>query len=95
MDLPHPRLSWPLRRLDNLRHKLQQKLQGTVDWAPQFQRFNARFEQILSMRTSETQLDVALLDSLWGWPRHRMALHRQLAALAEQGYVIRPRLAYC
>jgi len=37
---------------------------------------------------------VALLDSLWGWPRHRISLHRQLAALVEQGYAIRSRLDY-
>jgi hypothetical protein len=72
----------------------QPALQGTVDWSPQFQRFTARWAQIQALRTLEPQLDVALLDSLWGWPRHRIALHHQLAALAEQGYAIRSRLDY-
>lgn len=94
LESPQPQRSWPRRRLANLRHKLQLRLQGTVDWSPQFQSFAARWAQIQALRTLEPQLDVALLDSLWGWPRHRIALHRQLAALAEQGYAIRSRLDY-
>jgi len=94
LDFPHPQRSLPRRRLANLRHKLQLRLQGTVDWLPQFQHFTARWVQIQALRTLEFQLDVALLVSLWGWPRHRIALHRQLAAIAEQSYAIRSRLDY-
>jgi hypothetical protein len=94
LESPQPQRSWPRCRLANLRHKLQLRLQGTVDWSPQFQTFTTRWAQIQSLRTLEPKLDVALLDSLWGWPRHRISLHRQLATLADQGYVIRSRLDY-
>ena len=94
LETPPLQRSWSHQRLANLRHKLQLRLTGTVDWAPQFTRFTKRWSQIHAMRTLEPQLDVALLDSLWGWPRHRIALHHRLAALSAQGYAIRSCLSY-
>jgi len=35
---------------------------------------------------------VVLRDSLWGWPRHRIALHRELARLAAEGWSVRAEL---
>jgi hypothetical protein len=33
-----------------------------------------------------------LLDTLWGWPRHRLALHRQLQVLSNAGHQIHSKL---
>ncbi len=94
LEWPRPLRSLPRRKLANLRHKLQLRCTGTVDWRPQFECFSARWAQIKGLRTLTPCLDVVLLDSLWGWPRHRIALHRQLDVLAEQGYGISSRLSY-
>jgi hypothetical protein len=94
LEWPRPRTSWPSRKLANLRHKIQLSWRGTVDWGPQFERFSARWASIQNLRNLTPSIDVVLQDSLWGWPRHRIALHHQLAALADQGYAIRSRLGY-
>ncbi len=89
-----PLRSWGRQKLANLRHKLQMRCTGTVDWRPQFERFSARWSAIKGLRTLEPTLDVVLLDTLWGWPRHRIDLHQHLDYLASQGYAIRSRLSY-
>ncbi|MCP9849776.1 hypothetical protein [Cyanobium sp. Morenito 9A2] len=92
LECSQPQRSWSERKLGNLRHKLQLRWCGTLDWQPQLERFSARWEHIKALRTEAPTVDVVLLDSLWGWPRHRIALHSQLANLAAQGYGIRSQL---
>jgi hypothetical protein len=96
-----PNLEWsrpqygPFRtRIGKIRHRLELQCRGTVDWMPQYERFNARWAYLEGLRTLSPTLDIALLDSLWGWPRHRIALHKKLVDLAGQGYSIRSHLSY-
>jgi hypothetical protein len=91
---PSPEQNWFQRKASNARHKLQMRLNGTKDWGAQYERFSERWSFIQSLRTIPTTADVVLLDSLWGWPRHRIGLHQELASLAKRGYAIRSRLNY-
>ena len=70
------------RKLRGLRHRLSKQRLPQLDWSPQFGRFERRWEQLMKLRELEPEHDVALKDSLWGWPRHRVALHRELKRLS-------------
>lgn len=94
LDTPQIPITGLPRRLHNARHKVRLRFRGSVDWLPQFERFNRRWDGIRQMRTLKPNLDVVLLDSLWGWPRHRIALHQHLAQLADAGYSIRSKLNF-
>jgi len=88
----HPNLL--RRRWHNLRHKIRSALTPWTDWRPQYQRFQKRWNQILDLRHQPILYDVVLKDSLWGWPRHRIELHRELAQLAANGAAICSELNY-
>lgn len=80
------------QRLRNLRHKLHSSVSKTRDWAPEFADFTARYDYLLSLRSRDCLYDIVLLDSLWGWPRHRVRLHEALRQQLAQGRDIRARL---
>lgn len=64
------------------RHKLTSRFTDRRDWATEREQFEARYASILQMRSLPRIHDVVLSDSLWGWPRHRVELHNQLATLS-------------
>jgi hypothetical protein len=75
----------------NLKHKIMTSLVSGRYWHNQYRGYEARYAQLLELRKSNLAYDVVLLDTLWGWPRHRTALHRKLAHLS-QSYRIHSRL---
>jgi hypothetical protein len=79
------------RKVRGLRHKLSKFATPFTDWGIQFARFEKRWDWLLKLRSVEPRHDVVLKDSLWGWPRHRVALHRELARLSPE-YDIRAEL---
>lgn len=84
--------SWLATRLRHLRTKLRQRFTASIDWRPQLAAFEARWSQLHHWRRLDPSADVVLKDSLWGWPRHRIALHRELARLAADGWSVRAEL---
>ena len=72
------------RRIGGLRHRLSQLRLPQLDWGPQFGRFERRWDRMMQLRELEPRHDVALKDSLWGWPRHRVALHHELQRLSSR-----------
>lgn len=70
------------QRYRNVRHKLFSKFTDKRDWVGECEDFEIRYASILDMRSLPRKHDVVLLDSLWGWPRHRVALHQQLVELS-------------
>lgn len=78
---PMPRLA---QRLHNARHKALTAAGVKNDWRSELQVFEARYRELLALRASPLLYDVTLLDTLWGWPRHRLALHERLAALSDR-----------
>lgn len=80
------------QRLRNLEHKLATRRSSDEPWRHAWQDFEVRYAQLLALRGLPAEQDIVLHDTLWGWPRHRVALHRQLADLDRQGYRIHSRL---
>lgn len=70
------------RRMLNAHHKLRSKLHDSQPWLVPYMEFEARYRRLLALREAPLASDVVLLDTAWGWPRHRYALHRRLKALA-------------
>jgi hypothetical protein len=87
------KLDFSEQRLHNLRHRIRKTVTRTIDWLPQYERFEKRWGRLEELRTLAPRYDVVLKDSLWGWPRHRIALHRKLAELSEK-FEIRAELDY-
>lgn len=88
-----PRLPFVKRKVHGLRHRLSALRAPKTDWGPQYERFSLRWEQLMEMRKIPVRHDVVLKDSLWGWPMHRVTLHRRLASLSGR-YDIRADLNY-
>lgn len=66
----------------NLRHRIAKLKAPWLDWGVQFSRFERRWEHLRHLRAKTPIHDVILKDSLWGWPRHRIALHQRLRELS-------------
>ncbi len=78
-------------RLRNLRRKIVKVTTGTLDWTAEHVDFEERYRELLSYRDLPQRYDIVLMDSLWGWPRHRVALHTELARLSSR-YTTHSRL---
>ncbi len=75
------RVSKNAMRLRNLRRKIVKVMTGTLDWTAEHEDFEERYRELLSYRDLPQRYDIVLMDSLWGWPRHRVALHTEQARL--------------
>ncbi|MCP4309578.1 MAG: hypothetical protein GY788_32825 [bacterium] len=82
------------QKVRNVRHRATRLLGHAHDWSGNHGDFEDRYAYLLSLRNQPTHYDVVLLDTLWGWPRHRLALHERLASLAAQGRIVHSRLAW-
>ena len=71
-------------KLNNLKYKLHRLFLGTNDWSESFSLFEKRYQVLLGYRNEKLNYDVVLNDSLWGWPEHRIDLHKQLQQLSTQ-----------
>ena len=80
------------QRLRNTHDKAARALGRQHDWRFVLEDFEHRYAELLGHRNTPAAHDVVLLDTLWGWPRHREALHRRLQELAAQGLDVRSRL---
>lgn len=80
------------QRLRNLANRIEAITSGNLPWRFVLEDFEHRHAALLALRNRPAVHDVVLLDSLWGWPRHRVALHERLAELAGQGRDIRSKL---
>lgn len=86
-------MTWVGARWRGVKHRLSKLRAPWIDWSAQHERFEHRWARLLALRTSEPDVDVVLKDSLWGWPRHRRALHERLSALADR-FTIHSELHY-
>lgn len=87
--LPAWRRTWR-----NARHKIEQRTRMELPWSGTLDDFENRYAHLLSLRGQPCHHDVVLLDTLWGWPRHRLALHERLAELAADGRHVRSELRW-
>ena len=79
------------QKLRNAKHKLDSR-RATMPWSAELGDFEQRYGQLLALRGLPCVHDIVLLDTLWGWPRHRVALHEMLADLKIHGFKVSSRL---
>jgi hypothetical protein len=70
-----------VQKYKNVYFKLYQFIFKKNPWKNAYKLFNKRYNILLSYRNIPTEYDIVLLDSLWGWPSHRIELHKQLQLL--------------
>jgi hypothetical protein len=68
----------------NIRYKLHSTLSQELYWQNAFVEFESRYLELLELRNRPLLYDVVLLDTLWGWPRHRLDLHRKLQNISNR-----------
>lgn len=93
-----PNLGWATlpawrEKIHGARHRVSKAL-GRADWSSTLLRNRKRYAEIGRLRGLPPTSDVVLLDTLWGWPSHRMNLHRELARLAAEGRKIHSKLQW-
>lgn len=93
LDSARPERGYLGTKLHNFINKLRSRLSPFIDWKPEFQRFETRWKRLEALRHCEPKDDIVIKDSLWGWPRHRIAFHRSLSELS-QDYKIKSFLGY-
>lgn len=88
------KLSPAMQRLRNLLHKLLTRLWPARSWWFSYLDFESRYRDLLRLRESPPLYDIVSLDTLWGWPRHRHALHLRLRELTSAGKSVHARLRW-
>ena len=84
LDLQLTKLGWIQSKLKNLQFKIHKYLFGSNNWEEAYKLFEKRYSILLSYRNEPLVYDVVALDTLWGWPEHRIELHNQLKQLSSQ-----------
>jgi hypothetical protein len=87
------RIPWHQQKIRNVHHRLSSSLGVGLAWLTDLADFEVRYAELRSYRTLPLAYDVVLVDTLWGWPRHRYGLHQKLHALSKR-YEIRSRLGW-
>jgi hypothetical protein len=84
--------SWLDQKVRNLHFRAASLLRGRTPWLLRYLDFESRYRRIEALRRLPAAYDVVLQDTLWGWPRHRIELHRRLNAMSAKGFLIHSRL---
>jgi len=75
----------------NIKHKLHSAFSEDLYWKSDFLDYEERYSELLHLRQQPLVYDIVLLDTLWGWPRHRLKLHSKLQGMSGE-YRIHSRL---
>jgi hypothetical protein len=86
--MPVPLLKQKYR---NIRYRLHSNFSRTLYWQSAFLEYEFRYAELLKLRNQRLFYDIVLHDTLWGWPRHRLNLHRKLKNISSR-YRIHSRL---
>ena len=89
---PTAQLSLPELKVRNAFEKIARRLGESEPWFNAHHSFEQRYCSLLALRNAPANYDVVLLDTLWGWPRHRYALHQRLQELGKAGFNIHAHL---
>jgi hypothetical protein len=80
------------QKMRNAFDKVARRMRATEPWLLAYVDFERRYRDLIALRNEPADYDVVLLDTLWGWPRHRYALHQRLGELGKLGFDIHARL---
>jgi hypothetical protein len=85
----------PLKqKYKNAAYRLNRFLGKGNDFSDVYRGFEIRERYLKDLRKNDLKYDVVLNDSLWGWPQHRINLHRKLQELSHKRYRIHSILNY-
>jgi hypothetical protein len=79
------------QKLRNIKFRMSSTVSQTLYWKNSLLEYEYRYSELLRLRNRPLLYDVVLLDTLWGWPRHRLNLHRKLKNISNH-YQIHSRL---
>lgn len=82
------------QKIKNIDHKFRRATGRGTDFSDTYRMFEVRYNYLISLRNQPLKYDITLNDSLWGWPLHRIKLHKNLKALHAQGFDIRSILKW-
>ncbi|RYZ30313.1 MAG: hypothetical protein EOO10_03220 [Chitinophagaceae bacterium] len=82
-----PRSRWK-QKVANLVHRVNSVMGKGDDFQNMYEAFEKRQAYLNALRHEKMAYDVVLHDSLWGWPRHRVNLHKRLQTLSQKNYRI-------
>lgn len=91
---PRTQRARAIQRLLNAHHKIASRMKSSEPWLVTYLELELRYRQLEKLRRSAILYDIVLLDTMWGWPRHRHALHMRLRELADAGKNIHSRLRW-
>jgi|GEM_PF-2083130 len=80
------------QKAENIKHRIRRATGKGADFSAAYQAFEDRQLFLATLRDEQMAYDVVLNDSLWGWPQHRINLHKQLQELHHRGYQIHSKL---
>ena len=93
LDPPVKTRLYITNKLINLQNKIYKLFNKGNNWQEGYILFEKRYNKLLSYRNLKVKYDIVLLDSLWGWPEHRIKLHKNLIILSKK-YNILSELRY-
>ena len=93
LDLRDPP-GFAARKIRNTYDKLVRRIGISEPWLFTYIDFGRRYSQLLKLRNENIKHDIVLLDTLWGWPRHRYSLHRRLQEVNKAGFDVHARLSW-
>lgn len=77
-----------VQKFRNLSYRLNRMTGRGNPFSDVYKGFELRYAYLQALRQQLLRYDITLHDSLWGWPQHRINLHRQLASLHIKGYKV-------
>ncbi|RYG45201.1 MAG: hypothetical protein EOO01_18220 [Chitinophagaceae bacterium] len=77
-----------ISKIQNINYRLRKITGKGIDFSNEYRGFEVREQALKKLRSHELKYDIVLNDSLWGWPKHRVNLHKKLQELANKNYKI-------
>jgi hypothetical protein len=78
----------------NFEYKINRITGRSNDFSDVYRGFETREAYLDGLRSSPLCYDIVLNDSLWGWPQHRINLHKRLKELHKKDYLVHSILNY-
>lgn len=88
-----PVAAWK-QKLRNVESRLNKIVGKGNDFSEIYKGFELREGYIKELRNADLHYDIVLNDSLWGWPQHRINLHKKLQDLHSRKYDIHSILSW-
>ncbi|RYZ25752.1 MAG: hypothetical protein EOO10_17455 [Chitinophagaceae bacterium] len=88
-EIKHP--AWK-QKIKNMQHRFNRMAGKGEVFADAYKGYEVRDQMLRDLRNHQLEYDIILNDSLWGWPQHRVNLHRQLQDLHKRDYKVRSTL---